>query len=192
VTMVCPSGIYLPQKYWRKLPGHYTPRILLHPSPDARISTMKIRVFSASLDAIEEVEKIEKSDEDWRRVLGAREFEITTKRGTERPGSRTYGDVHVAGIFKCVRCGTDLFRTAAKFESGTGWPSFYEPVSELNVVSVTDTSLGMVRTEVLCARCGSHLGHVFEDGPRPTGLRYCMNGYALRFEAEKGGQGGGH
>jgi peptide-methionine (R)-S-oxide reductase len=145
---------------------------------------MKIKLFNASRGGIDEVDKVERPDEEWKTLLGPKEFEITTKRGTERPGSRTYNNVHVPGIFKCVRCGTDLFRASTKFESGTGWPSFYEPVSELNVINQPDTSLGMVRTEVLCARCGSHLGHVFEDGPPPTGLRYCMNGYALRFEAE--------
>jgi peptide-methionine (R)-S-oxide reductase len=151
---------------------------------------MKIKVFNASRNAVEEVEKVEKSDAEWKKVLTPKEFEITTRRGTERPGSRTYDDVHVPGIFKCVRCGTDLFRSAAKFESGTGWPSFYESVSPLNVVPQRDDSLGMERTEVLCARCGSHLGHVFDDGPPPTGLRYCMNGYALKFEANAGGPQG--
>ena len=101
------------------------------------------------------------------------------------PGSCTYSDIYKAGIFRCVRCGTDLFRTFTKFESGTGWPSFYKPVSPLNIREQPDRSLGMVRTEVLCSRCGSHLGHVFDDGPLPTGKRYCMNGFALNFVTEE-------
>jgi peptide-methionine (R)-S-oxide reductase len=130
------------------------------------------------------VEKIEKSDADWKKLLTEKQYEITTKKGTETPGTCTFSNVHEPGIFQCVRCGTDLFRSSAKFESGTGWPSYYEPISSLNVIEQPDTSLRMVRTEVLCARCGSHLGHVFDDGPPPTGKRYCMNGLALKFVSE--------
>ena len=130
------------------------------------------------------VEKIEKPDADWKKLLTEKQYEITTKKGTETPGTCTFSNVHEPGIFQCVRCGTDLFRSSAKFESGTGWPSYYEPISPLNVIEQPDMSLGMVRTEVLCARCGSHLGHVFDDGPSPTGKRYCMNGLALKFVSE--------
>ena len=130
------------------------------------------------------VEKIEKSDADWKKLLTEKQYEITTKKGTEAPGTCTLSTVHGPGIFQCVRCDTDLFRSSTKFESGTGWPSYYEPISTLNVVEQPDMSLGMVRTEILCARCNSHLGHVFDDGPPPTGKRYCMNGLALKFVSE--------
>ena len=140
-----------------------------------------LQIFDAKQNRAVSVERIEKSDAEWKKLLTQRQYEITTKKGTEAPGTCPFDDVHEPGIFRCVRCGTDLFSSATKFESGTGWPSFYEPIAPLNVVEQPDYSLGMVRTEVLCARCGSHLGHVFEDGPKPTGLRYCMNGYALEY-----------
>lgn len=131
------------------------------------------------------VEKIEKSDADWKKLLTEEQYEITTKKGTETPGTCTYNTFHEPGISQCVRCGTDLFYSSTKFESGTGWPSYYEPISSLNVVEQPDMSLVMARTEVLCARCGSHLGHVFDDGPPPTGKRYCMNGLALKFVSKR-------
>ena len=142
-------------------------------------------IYDAEQDAVVEVDKVEKTDAEWQKLLTPDQYRITAKKGTERPGSRTFDDVHGPGIFRCVRCGTHLFTYDTKFESGTGWPSFYQPVSPLNVVEEEDRSLGMTRTEVLCARCGSHLGHVFDDGPRPTGKRYCMNGYALEYVGGK-------
>ncbi len=143
-----------------------------------------IQIFDVKKNGVISVEKVVKTDAEWQKLLTKKQYEITTKRGTEAPGSCPFDEVHVPGVFRCIRCGTDLFRSSTKFESGTGWPSFYEPVSPLNIVEQTDTSLGMVRTEVLCARCGSHLGHVFDDGPKPTGKRYCMNGFTLKFETE--------
>ena len=143
-----------------------------------------IQIYDARQNRIVTVEKIEKSDAEWKKLLPGKQYEITTRKGTEVPSTCLFGEFHEPGIFQCVRCGTDLFRSSARFESGTGWPSYYEPVSPLNVVEQPDRSLGMVRTEVLCTRCGSHLGHVFDDGPPPTGKRYCMNGLALKFVSE--------
>lgn len=131
-------------------------------------------------------DKVAKTDEEWRRELSSEEYAVTRGCGTERPFSHPYNFEKREGVYRCVCCGEPLFKSETKYESGSGWPSFFEPVAETAVEEISDASHGMVRTEVTCASCGAHLGHVFPDGPQPTGLRYCMNGTALKLEPKEG------
>jgi peptide-methionine (R)-S-oxide reductase len=127
-------------------------------------------------------ETMRKSDADWRKSLSSEQYHVMREHGTERPFTSPLNVEHRDGKFVCASCGQELFSSDAKFDSGTGWPSFFQPLSAGAVGETSDRSMFMTRTEVHCSRCGGHLGHVFPDGPRPTGLRYCMNGVSLKFE----------
>ena len=144
------------------------------PSPSAKTFTAADNEFDGK--------RIKKTEDEWRAQLTPEQFHILREEGTERAFSGEYDKNKESGDYHCAACGLRLFSSKTKFDSGTGWPSFYEPVSAKNVVEKEDRALGVVRTEVECARCGSHLGHVFDDGPKPTGLRYCMNSLSLKFE----------
>jgi len=130
-------------------------------------------------------EKIEKTNEEWKKTLTPEQYHVLREKGTERAFTGIYADTHDPGVYKCAGCGNELFSSETKFESGSGWPSFYEPLAKDAVATESDRKFMMTRTEVLCAKCGGHLGHVFPDGPEPTGLRYCMNSAALKLEKKE-------
>ena len=149
-------------------------------SPDG-----KVRVYSTREKGYIMLEKVVKTDDEWRKKLTTEQFRVTRMKATELACSGAFWNHHEAGIYSCVCCDLDLFSSDTKFESGTGWPSFWQPVARENLREEADSSLGLERTEVLCARCDAHLGHVFVDGPGPTGLRYCINSVAFTFRKAK-------
>lgn len=160
-----------------------------HLTPLFAIASLTASAFAADEKAAPPTQtimtdKVEKSDADWQKSLTPEQYRVLRKKGTERPFANEYANNHEHGIYKCAACASELFNSETKFESGTGWPSFYQPIAQEAVRIEQDRSFFTTRDEVVCARCGGHLGHVFDDGPKPTGLRYCMNSTAMKFEKQ--------